>query len=310
MTSMNPDKITNLLQLAEKHGLKLDAHTININESGMDFLVGFANDESGKAWVLRVPRREDVLERAGYEGDVLALVSRHLPIAVPQWRIHTAELIAYPMLEGTPAGTIDPEARQYVWHINPEALKPAFIESLAQSLAAVHSIDHQEAAARGIRVLSPEEVRTSLIKRMQEIKQKIGVSNELWQRWQAWTGDDSYWPQHSALIHGDMHAGHILVDAEERVSGFIDWTEGQVGDPAADFKLCLATFGEDVLAEVIAQYEAAGGRVWPRMRDHIIELWAAYAVDVAAFALLTGDEATLDMARSLLGVNDQEQSES
>lgn len=79
-----------------------------INESGMDFRVAFAADEQGQQWILRQPRREDVWERAVNERKVLEVVKRHLPIEVPEWRIFTPELIAYPLLVGEPIAVVDP----------------------------------------------------------------------------------------------------------------------------------------------------------------------------------------------------------
>ena len=59
----------------------------------------------GMAWVLRVPRRPDVLPRAENEARVLGLVKGRLPVEVPDWRIATPELIAYPRLAGPTAVT-------------------------------------------------------------------------------------------------------------------------------------------------------------------------------------------------------------
>lgn len=70
MTTVN-EQIEHTLKLAEKHGLRLKRKHAEINESGMDFQVVFAEDEAGKSWVLRKPRRDDVIERAVYEGKVL-----------------------------------------------------------------------------------------------------------------------------------------------------------------------------------------------------------------------------------------------
>ncbi len=51
MTIVN-EQIEQILKLAEKHGLRLKRKHAEINESGMDFQVVFAEDEAGKRWVL------------------------------------------------------------------------------------------------------------------------------------------------------------------------------------------------------------------------------------------------------------------
>ncbi|WP_232065179.1 macrolide 2'-phosphotransferase [Rhodocytophaga rosea] len=247
-------------------------------------------------------QKRDVGERAGYENKVLTLVSRHLPIAVPEWKVNTESLIAYPLLPGTPAATIDTEIKQYRWHLDPAALPAAFVDSFAHTLVALHNIAPLAAAQSQIRVTHAEKIRTDLQLKMEKVQQEIGVSQALWQSWQAWLGDDSYWPQHTVLVHGDLHAGHILVDAQSRISGLIDWTEAEVGDPTIDFVPYLATFGEVALSTLLSRYEQAGGRVWPRMQEHILHLQGAYAINIALFALQSGLEEYLQMAKVALGV--------
>ena len=85
------------------------------------------------------------------------------------------------------------------------------------------------------------------------------------ERWQNWLGNDALWPKRTAFIHGDLHPGHILIDEDARVTGFIDWTEASVDDPANDFVSHLMAFCEDSLKELITAYEEAGGFVWPSM---------------------------------------------
>jgi macrolide phosphotransferase len=51
--------------------------------TGADFLVAHARDEHATPWVVRTPRREDVLERAAREHQVLAMLRLRLAVAVP-----------------------------------------------------------------------------------------------------------------------------------------------------------------------------------------------------------------------------------
>ncbi len=141
-------------------------------------------------------------------------------------------------------------------------------------------------------------------KRMEKVKKTFGVSDELWQRWQTWLSKDELWPKHKVFIHGDLHPGHILIDEEARVRGFIDWTEARIDDPGNDFAVHLAAFGEEALRELIQEYEAAGGRTWPYMFEHIVELLAAYPVAIAEFAIKSGSEEYELMAKQALGTAD------
>lgn len=114
--------IDEMVTLANKNGLRLNPNGVEINESGMDFLVAFVTDEAGESWVLRKPRRSDVLERAVNEHKVLMLVREQLPIDVPDWRIFTPELIAYPLLHGKPIATVDPAGGGYIWQFEQQSL--------------------------------------------------------------------------------------------------------------------------------------------------------------------------------------------
>ncbi|MBD2870255.1 macrolide 2'-phosphotransferase [Paenibacillus arenilitoris] len=306
MTTLQPNEYTSvkqqLLTAAAAGGLRIEEDSLDINESGMDFLVAFAKDAGGARWVLRKPRRADVLERAENEYKVLKLVREQLPIDAPDWRIFTPELIAYPLLGGKPVATVDPAAGGYAWLYEQHSLPEAFFDSFAEALAALHRIDHGKAAEAGLRVKSPLEARQAFADVIEEVKQHFAVPAELLQRWTTWLARGSYWPDYSVLNHGDMHPPHILIDEHRRVTGFQDWTEAEVGDPGKDFVIFYALFGEEGLRDLLKRYEKAGGRVWPTMHEHIAEQWAAYPAMVAKFALMTGKEADMEMAKAFMGL--------
>jgi macrolide phosphotransferase len=109
------------------------------------------------------------------------------------------------------------------------------------------------------------------------------------------------WPKQTGLVHGDLHPGHILIDENSRVTGFIDWTEASVTDTANDFVAHYRTFGEKELEKLISHYKLAGGYVWPNMAKHVAKLAAAYPVAIAEFALKSGLEEYMEMARQVLG---------
>lgn len=301
-----PEPARELFACARRHGLSVDPDRMEIESSGMDFLVAFAEDEKGQAWVLRKPRRDDVWERAENESKVLRFVSRFLPVGVPEWRVCAPDLIAYPLLGGHPVATVDPSAGGYRWRFPQHSLSDEFYESLAGALAALHAADPEEAVRAGVRYKSPNEARDAFAANIEEIRHSFAVPKKLSERWAAWLGTDSYWPEHSALHHGDLHPPHILVDAKQRVTGLIDWTEAEIADPGKDFVILYALFGREGLQDLLRRYERAGGRTWPRMREHIAEQWAAYPALVAKFALITGKEADREMANGMLANGDVE----
>jgi macrolide phosphotransferase len=289
-----------LLGAARNHGLVLARDGFVLNESGLDFIAGFGRDAAGTEWVLRVPRRADVLTSADYEVRALSLVRERLPVAVPDWKVNEPQLIAYPRLPGVPAATIDPEVPGYVWVIDPQSPSETFLTSFAETVAALHVIDPEAATDAGLRQQSPAEARHAMSVQMEETRRMLRVSEKVWTRWQRWVAADDFWPPHSTLVHGDLHPGHILVDDDERVTGLLDWTEAEVSDPSIDFTLTYATLGPQVLEDVLRRYERAGGTTWPRMAEHVAERWSAYPVMTAAFVARTGEESHLVWAQSML----------
>ncbi|WP_410768921.1 macrolide 2'-phosphotransferase [Fontibacillus sp. BL9] len=289
-----------LISLALEYGLLLNSEDVEINESGMDFVVAFAKEEDGTPWVLRKPRRSDVWERAENERKVLNFICGKLAVSVPEWRIATPELIAYPLLSGNPVAVVDPAAGGYAWTFEQAALSDAFFDSLAEALAGLHGLDLDSAAKAGLRIKNPYEARQSFESNIREISEVFEIPEKLKRRWEKWLATDSYWPDHSVLIHGDLHPPHILVDETQRVTGMIDWTEAEFADPGKDFVIFYALFGQDGLRDLLRRYERFGGTVWPRMHEHVAEQWAAYPALVAKFALTTGAESDKEMARGML----------
>ncbi|WZO96664.1 macrolide 2'-phosphotransferase [Isosphaeraceae bacterium EP7] len=286
--------------IAGHRGLALDGE-IELIDLGLDFRVGLATDTGGTPWVLRVPRRPDVIRRAENEARVLDLLKGRLPVEVPDWRIITPELIAYPRLAGTTAVTLDPATKVPTWNIDKEST--AFVGSLARALAALHGIDPAEADAAGLKVSSPEEARRSVADDLDRVKREIGVGEGLDRRWRAWLDDDASWPPFTTLVHGDLHVGHVLVDETSRATGILDWTEAEVNDPSIDFIFHLMGFGEEGLDRLLAVYDQAGGRTWPGMHGHIGERLSAFPIKYALFALTSGQDEHLDAVRSQLGVD-------
>jgi macrolide phosphotransferase len=53
-----------VLALAQKHGLELDPESVRINEAGLDYRDAIGRARDGGGWVLRIPRRSDVVQKA------------------------------------------------------------------------------------------------------------------------------------------------------------------------------------------------------------------------------------------------------
>lgn len=292
-----------VLELAKKNGIDIQSGSMKGNESGLDYYAVTAEDAAGTRWILRIPRRNDSMQESAKEKQVLDAIKNKLPIQVPDWQIYTSELIAYPLLNGVPAGTVDEEKQGYLFELDEKNVPKTFIQTLAKSLVALHSIDATEAKGLGLEVESAEEIRLSMKKRMDKVKDVYGVSEELWARWQTWVKEDSYWPNKIGLVHGDLHPGHILIDKTGKVTAIIDWTEAKFDDTSKDFISHYMVFGEDSLLELIEAYASYGGYTWPKMKEHVDEMVASNAIAVAEFAQKSNLEEYHQMAREMLGVS-------
>ena len=293
-----PDRSALVHDVAQRHGLRLVHDRVQFVETGLDFLVAMGEDRDGVTWVLRLPRRASVMQHAAREQRVLRMIAPRLPFAVPDWKVQSDELIAYPCLPGQQAVTLDPATLRPVWHIDRDS--SAYRRSFASALAALHGIDPEAAARVGFKPISEDRLRRIAFEDMLRVQQELGVSDALWRRWQAWLDDDDMWPTHGVLVHGDLHVGHTLVDPASCVTGIIDWSESRLADPGVDFMLYLLGFGQPALEKLITDYAGYGGRTWPRMAEHIVERLAAYPVQYALFALDSGDAAHLAAVRGRL----------
>lgn len=273
------------VELARRHGLEVVPDSLQHNEMGLDFRVTMATTAAGEDWVLRVPRRPDAMERASTEAAILGLVRPHLRAAVPDWQVHSPELIAYPLLPGRPGLTLD-SAGSPVWHIDPSSI--SYAESLGELIAQVQAIPTESAAAAGLPVLSPDDVRARWQRDLDRVAAEFSIAPALHRRWQFWIEEDSYWPSWSALSHGEIYPAHTLLDDDDHIVAVLDWTTAEVGDPSRDLVTHRSTASDEAFAATLATYRAGGGLVWPRLEEHCIEMNAAGALGYASYALVTG----------------------
>lgn len=276
---------TELAALAARHGIELEPASLSLNEAGLDFRVGIGRTPGGEHWVLRVPRRADMDEQIRAEAAILELVRSELPVQVPDWKVCTPELVAYPLLDGQPGMTLGANGEP-LFRIDVNSRR--YAEAFGELLARLHAMDVERARVAGLVVESPAEVRARLERDIAVVAAEFSVAEELKRRWAAWLADDSYWPTWSVMTHGELYPGHVLVDASDAITGVIDWTTAKVSDPGRDFSFQRAMTSPAVFELTVDAYVRAGGKVWPRLSEHAAELWAAGPVAYGLYALQTG----------------------
>ncbi|WP_400191066.1 Mph(E)/Mph(G) family macrolide 2'-phosphotransferase [Hymenobacter sp. B81] len=288
-----------LRQLAENHGLRL-AGEVQFNEMGIDFRVGFATDQQGRPWVLRIPRRAGLDEQILQEQRILQLVGKHLSVQVPDWQIATSELVAYPLLRDQPALTFDAQTYAVSWHMDQHS--PRYVPSLARALVELHAVPRAEVRENNLKIVEPVGLRAEIAARLQLVKSELGLSHALEIRYNKWLDNDALWPDFTRFIHGDLYAGHVLTTPDGTVSGIIDWSTAHLGDIAQDFSGHVTVFGEASLKALIAEYRRLGGHTWDQLFAQTIERAAAAPLAYGFFAVETQDAAHISGAKAQLGV--------
>lgn len=287
MSTDSPDPAA-VVELAARHGLALAGDGITFNEAGLDYRVAFAHEDADveKQWVLRMPRRDDVSAKLGEERAILDFVRPQLPVAVPEWRIQTPELIAYPLLPGFPGLTLDDDGEP-VWHF--DIASEVHADSLARLIAALHGLDPAQAKAAGIPREHPEDVRARWRADLHRVCAEFEVSEDLLGGWRAWLADDGLWPTETVFTHGELYPAHLLLDEREEIVSVLDWTTAKVSDPAIDFAFHCMISSADIFERTVALYTELTGRTEPRLAERCAALLSAGPLNYGIYALVTGN---------------------
>lgn len=294
---MTSELSATFIDLAMSHGLTVEPASLRVEEAGLDYRVAFCRATNGVDWVLRMPRRPDVSAKVPAERRILDLVRDELTVAVPDWRIVSDSLIAYPLLPGRPGLTLDPATQAPIWHFEPTS--PDYARAIGQFIAALHRISPERARDAGVPVQSMDEVREEWNSHLKRVSAEFEVNATLAQRWRRWLDDDEYWRDRATFTHGELYPAHVLIDDACNIQGVLDWTTAKVGDPASDF-VFQYMMGLEVFEQTLAAYEAAGGPKHPFFAERCARLTSASAITYGVFALTSGQPEHLEAARAQL----------
>ncbi len=294
--------MTSLVEIAEQRGLRVRRDTARLDDSGWDFVVVHVDGIDGRPWILRAPRRPETASAVRPERRLLALVCERLTVSVPDWRVADETLIAYPRLAGQPAAEENPVTFELHWRIDRQRPPQPYITALGLSMAQLHTIEVTAAAATGIPVREPDAVRGRFAGHLNFGVSELGMHTSWWQRGRRWLEDDRLWSPRVVLIHGDLHPGHTLVDKDGALTGILDWTDAEIGNPGQEFVEAARKFPPHVLDELIEAYVAHGGPVWSGLRDHVVEAIAFAPLTLAVLGAEAGQQRYVDKARALFCV--------
>lgn len=292
-TAANPEEI---VALAARHGLEIDPNTVRLNEAGLDYRVAHAREVTGAHWVLRIPRRPGLATGARDEALMLDLVRSRLEVTVPEWRVHAEDLIAYPLLPGEPALTIDDG--EPTWHV--DLASQPFARAYGRLVGQLHQVPVSDVVRAGLPTPTMAEIRAARADELARVAAEFRIAPDLREQWDGWLADPSSWPDQPTFTHGELYHAHILIADEGTITGVLDWTTAGFGDPAKDLVFQASFAPAEAFATFLAAYQEAGGSTWPGLETHCAQLHSFTPVNYGLYALVTGEEEHRTAAQALL----------
>jgi aminoglycoside phosphotransferase (APT) family kinase protein len=235
----------------------------------------------GGEWVFRFPRREAVI--AGFRRELAALpaLAPHLPLPVPV-ATHRAEASA---AFGWPwAGTRFLPGRELAEAAPADRDRAGHGRELGRFLRALHDIDPASITVAGEPLPVDPMRRADMPFRVGRAEEQLAAlaALGLWQAPPAlagvFGGARRLGPgAELALVHGDLHVRHLLVDAGGELAGVIDWIDVCRADPAIDLPLYWAYLTPAGRAAFHDTYGPVDPERLLRARVLAIFLWGALA---------------------------------
>ncbi len=219
---------------------------------GWDNFVFLVND----GWVFRFPRRQLAVRGVEAEMRVLPRLAEHLPLPVPA-----------PVFLGRPSA-------DYPWPFFGGRFVPGR-EIAERGLSDDERIRLVGPLARFLRVLHAPAIFEAFGKELRV--DPVGRGNmaervRLTEKWLRELEQLGLWrppegvaetlraaatlpiPPPVAVVHGDLHFRHLLVDDAGALSGVIDWGDLNSGDPAVDLQVFWSLLPPRGRAELVREY--------------------------------------------------------
>jgi aminoglycoside phosphotransferase (APT) family kinase protein len=205
---------------------------------------------AGGEWVFRFPRREMAI--AGFEREmaVLPSIAPRLPLPIPDpvWIGTPTDEFPWPWFGARHVPGVEPLGLG-------EAARRGLARPFARFLRALHAAPHPDGlpddpmgrADMTIRVGKTEESlidleREGLWRTPKSVVALLEAAAPLPR------------PEPVALVHGDLHMRHLLVDEVGALTGVIDFGDICVGDPAVDVSPLWSLLPPEGRADFLEEY--------------------------------------------------------
>lgn len=275
-------------------GLTVSAVDLNEDRGGDFVSAKIVGD--GRDLLVRVPRTPAA--EVAQSAELLSLAAlaegarAALPFEVPETlgitRAGDSRAVVTTLLDG---------ARIEVEDLESEAL---LLQPIAEAIAAVHALPTALVQQGGLPVRDAVEVRAQIARLVDRAQRTRLLPETVHHRWMEALEATALWDFAPTPVHGAFTAEVLLV-ADDRVVGVLDWSEFAVGDPAADLAWLLAA-GDDVFETVLARYAAISdtGHVgWLRARAKLyreleVAEWLMHGVEAHDQDVVSDAVAMLD----------------
>jgi aminoglycoside phosphotransferase (APT) family kinase protein len=203
-------------------------------------------------WIVRVPRRDEVLLWLRREAALLPVLAPALPLPVPRFEVvedsGPLAFVAYGKLEGEP---LDGSAAR-------APPGPSLARQLGAFLTALHSFPLGKVVQAGFadtRAAGWLEQQREFARRCEHEAIPLLEEDERLRARSLFAEFLSRWDSRLELVfvHGDLGPAHILWSGST-VSGVIDWSDARVGDPALDFAWLLHGTGAAFADALLGAY--------------------------------------------------------
>ena len=222
--------------------------------------------DAGGRFVFRVPRSAEAASGGERERRLTSMLAPRLPLAIPLHRfvVGPSERLpfgasGYERLPGEPAlrrGAELPRRRE-VAHV------------LGVFLRALHDVDVLVAAEAGAPPdddPTREEWSAQAIEDVARARGDGLIDAAMAAALQGYLRVAPAGAYRPALVHGDLAAEHVLLDAAGSISGVIDWSDAMIGDPALDLAGLFHWGGAEMLSEALETYGGCGAETVARAR--------------------------------------------
>ncbi len=126
------------------------------------------------------------------------------------------------------------------------------IDSLANSIAAIHTLPRSIAQQGGLPNRSAKDQRLAVTRIVDRAAATRNLPETVLHRWTEVLEASEVWDFAPSIVHGTLSGDTVLVE-EENVVGILDWSGLSVGDPASDLAW-LHEAGPDVFEAVASRY--------------------------------------------------------